>query len=361
MTSAHSTTASRGRKWMLACAGALLTFASPVAAAEVEDATKPKPIDPAAHMPAPTTAEIDDTLSVGGEDIAAKKVRTRMTVAVNVNGTGPYRFVVDSGADTSVVGTRIASALKLAPGGRVLLNGITDSSWVDRVMVGQLELGPTSVQDLELPVLKELDIGAEGMIGLDALVEQRLMLDFEKRTISVDDARQPAPQMDGEIVVTARLKRGQLILTQVTAGRTQVDAVVDTGSEITIGNTALRDKLAKRYPGKIEKIQVAGVTGVITELELIRIPELKLGSVTLQNVPIAFADVTPFEVFGIDHKPSLLLGTDLMETFRKVSLDFHARKVRFQLRKCDTTNVRIATMPQFASRLSTDTDAVCAR
>lgn len=356
-------------KHLIASLGLALALAGAAAAAETADLAeaaetpRTKPIDPSARMPVPTTAEIDDTLKVGGEDIAARKVRTRMTVPVRVNGTGPYRFVVDSGADTSVVGTRIADALKLPPGRRVLLNGITDSSYVNRVMVDQIDLGPTYVSGLELPVLKELDIGADGMIGLDALVQQRLVLDFENRTISVDDALEPPVRRgdDMEIVVIARLKKGQLILTQVRAGQTQLDAVVDTGSEITIGNSALRAKLEQRYPGKAERIQVAGVTGVITDLELMRIPELKLGSVTLRNVPIAFADVTPFEVFGIDKQPALLLGTDLMETFRKVSLDFRARKVRFQLRRCDAQNVRIATMPQFASRLSSETDAVCAR
>ena len=40
-------------------------------------------------------------------------------------------------------------------------------------------------------------------------------------------------------------------------------------------------------------------------------------------------DLLPAE---IDNKPTLLLGTDLMETFRKVALDFHDRKLWFQLR-----------------------------
>ena len=46
---------------------------------------------------------------------------------------------------------------------------------------------------------------------------------------------------------------------------------------------------------------------------------------SLQNVPMAFADIPPFAVFGLDEEPALLLGTDLMETFRKVSLDFDKR------------------------------------
>jgi hypothetical protein len=357
------------RNPILVSLGVALALAAGTATAETSeladaaDTSRSKPIDPAARMPRPTTAQIDNTLAVGGEDIAARKVRSRMTVPVKVNGTGPYRFVVDSGADTSVVGLRIADALKLPPSGRVLLNGVTDSSYVDRVDVDEIALGPTSVSDLHLPVLRETDIGADGMIGLDALVEQRLVLDFEARTIAVDDGLRPLPRLRGdtEIVVTARLKKGQLILTEVKAGQTQLDAVIDTGSEITIGNSALRDKLARRYPSKVEKIEVTGVTGVVTNLELIRVPELRLGSVTLRNVPIAFADVTPFEVFGISHQPALLLGTDLMENFRKVSLDFRARKVRFQLRKCQPISVRISTMPGYATRLSSEESAVCAR
>ena len=46
---------------------------------------------------------------------------------------------------------------------------------------------------------------------------------------------------------------------------------------------------------------------------------------------MAFADVPPFKLFGLSDQPALLLGTDILESFRRVSLDFRARKVRFQL------------------------------
>ena len=85
------------------------------------------------------------------------------------------------------------------------------------------------------------------MVGIDALVEQRLMMDFEKRVIKVEDARQPAMMLDGEIVVTARRRRGQLILTQVKAAGLPVEAVIDTGTEISISvTTALVFSLAAR-------------------------------------------------------------------------------------------------------------------
>lgn len=343
----------------LALVWAATSGATTPAATEAE--APPERVDPAkGRMPTLPPAELDDTLAIGGTEIDGRKVASRMTVQVRVNGTGPYKFVVDSGADTSVVGERIAAKLNLPAGRRTILNSITDSQLVDRVIMDELELGPTKVADLEVPVLRERDLGAEGMLGLDALVEQRLMLDFEKRLITVDDGRTPLPRHDHEIVVTARLRKGQLILTQVTAGRQRLEAVVDTGSEITIGNSALRDKLLRRNPKLFSEIEVTGVTGTTSKLQIATIERLKIGGVTLQNVPIAFADIPPFVVFGLEKKPSLLLGTDLMENFRKVSLDFRARKVRFQLKKCGATGLMLRTS-RAASRLSSETQAVCAR
>ena len=168
--------------------------------------------------------------------------------------------------------------------------------------------------------------------------------------------------MPGEIVVTAYRKRGQLILTKVKAAGLPLDAVIDTGTEISIGNLALRDKLIRGNRDKFIDVEVIGVTGVSIKVQVARVSELRLGKVTLRNVPIAFADVPPFQVFGLEKEPALLLGTDLLDAFRRVSLDFRARKVRFQLRKCGSTGILINTDPSLIrSRISTDNREVCQR
>jgi predicted aspartyl protease len=332
------------------------------ATAQAPGSNKPRHIPPGKMAPLPP-AVIDDTLAIGGEDINARMAKTRMTVEVRVNGRGPYHFLVDSGADTSVVGLRIARDLQMRAGAPLVLNGMTATSIVDSVMLDELTIGQSTIRNLEVPALREEDLGGQGMIGIDALVEQRLMMDFEKRVIKAEDARQPAKVLDGEIVVTARRRRGQLILTQVSAAGLPVEAVIDTGSEITIGNLAMRDKLFRGPRKKPTTVATTGVTGVTVDLQLARIGELKLGPVTLRNVPIAFADVPPFRVFGLSQEPALLLGTDLLETFRRVSLDFHARKVRFQLRRCGSMGVVVTTAPTSSlMRMSSgDNLAVCRR
>jgi hypothetical protein len=340
----------------------VLTIGLALACAAATDAPpqigKPRPAPPGpSTMPPLRPAVIDNTLAIGGDDVAARKVETRMTVEVQVNGRGPYHFVVDSGADTSAVGMRLARDLQLPLGTPVILNNMTDRNIVDRVRVASLAFGPSTVSDLEVPALHEENLGGEGMIGIDALVRQRLLIDYENKLIKVEDARKPPPHFTDEIIITARLQHGQLILTQVKVAGLALDAVIDTGSEITIGNLALRDKLMSRNLNKDWTVAATGVTGKTVDLQLGNIRVLKIGSITLNNVPIAFADVPPFRVFGLQDQPALLLGTDILEAFRRVQLDFSARKVRFQLRRCGTVAVPISSSPTSTlTRLSSSGD-----
>ena len=158
----------------LALAGSVLAGVASSAANEPKIG---KPIQvPPTKMPPLLPAVIDNSLLIGGEDINARKVSTRMTVEVHVNGRGPYQFLVDSGADSSVVGLRIAQDLQLPLGSPTILHATTASARVDRVMVDELRLGGSIIQNMEVPALREQDLGGQGMIGIDALVEQRLMI-----------------------------------------------------------------------------------------------------------------------------------------------------------------------------------------
>lgn len=340
-------------------AAAAASFGLGGAAAEAPKISKPRPAPadrPMVVQPLPP-ANFDNQLQIGGDDVKARASSTRLSVHVLVNGTGPYRFLVDSGADTSVVGLKIARDLQLPLGSPAILNSTTARQLVDRVRVDQLTLGPTTVRNLQLPALRETDVGGQGLIGIDAMVQQRLMLDFENKVIRVEDARTPVRPEPGEIVVTAKRQRGQLILTQVRAGGIALDAIIDTGSEVSIGNSALRQKLVRRNQ-EFWMVPATGVTGVTVQVEMTIVRELVLGPVTLYDVPVAFADVPPFKLFGVANEPALLLGTDMLSTFRKVSLDFRARKVRFQLRKCGTAGIVLSTAPTHAlSRLKGSVEA----
>ena len=146
------------------------------------------------------------------------------------------------------------------------------------------------------------------------------------------------------------------------AANQNLDAVIDTGSEATVGNLALRDKLLRKNRATVRTLDMIGVTGETIKVQLAIIDELQLGPILMRDVPIAFADLPPFKLFGLADQPALLLGTDILENFRRVSLDFRARKVRFQLRRCTTEGVVVSTNPESFSRLSaTSPDDTCSK
>jgi predicted aspartyl protease len=278
-------------------------------------------------------AVIDNSLEIAGDALAAEQLKKRMFIDVKVNDSGPHRFLVDSGADRSVVSDGLALRLNLPQGEPVRVQGMAGAREVATVEVAALTLGTSEVGPIIAPALSARHLGADGLIGIDALADQRLMLDFDKRTITVQDSRTPYVASGNEILVTARRRKGQLIITQAAVQKRDVAAVIDTGSEITLGNSALRRRLfGTSTPKDMQQIELLSVTGQVLKAEAIVLNHVQIGGLVLANVVIAFADAPPFALFGLTDQPAIFLGSDLLSNFRRVSLDFRNRKVRFTLR-----------------------------
>ncbi len=308
-----------------------------VAAAGTGSVRAGTPETPAGPLQVIAPATIDESLEIIGEAIAAEEDRSRLAVSVWLNDRGPYRFIVHSGADRSVVGEAVATRLALPAGPGVRLFDVAGNRDASTVRLASLRVGASEVSNLVTPVLQERHLGAHGILGIDALADQRLMLDFERREVTVQDSsRRPAEAAEDEIVVVARRRRGQLIITQASAGETRIQAVIDTGAEVTLGNSALKARvLGGRRPLRSEQIELVGVSGEKVLADMVIVPEMRVGRLRIGNVPVAFADIPPFRLFGLSEVPAVLLGTDVLEAFRRVSLDFGAKRVRFQMRRAD--------------------------
>lgn len=294
----------------------------------------PPVVEPAV-VPKIPPAVVDNSLEVAGDPLAADEIKSRLFIMVDVDGHGPFRFLVDSGADRSVIGAALAAQLSLPAGAMVRLQGMAGPSRVGTVRIDTLKLGASTIPGIAAPALPERYLGGQGIVGIDALAEQRLMLDFDKKTITVQDARKPEPVSGGdEIVVVARRRNGQLILTAASVGGVPIYAVIDTGSEITMGNLALQARIFGTRRAPIPRpIVLTSVTGQTLTANLATLPNIRIGGLDMAGVTVAFADAPPFRLFGLEKTPSLLIGTDVLEAFRRVALDFRGRRVRFTLRR----------------------------
>jgi predicted aspartyl protease len=255
-----------------------------------------------------------------------------MTVPVRIGESEALAFVIDTGAERTVVSRQLATRLNLAAGPMLNLVTVTGSGRVGTVIVPSLELSGTRVKEIEAPALDQAHLGAQGMLGLDSLQSRRVTLDFKKNEMKVTAARHVEDTDPDTIVVTARNRYGQLILVNSRLMGERIQVIIDTGAETSIGNLALLRKLErhKKLPSLVP-VTITSVTGGTMPAQFAQIDHIQIGGVDMNNIPVAFADAEPFKRFGLENKPALLLGMDALRLFDRVSVDFANKQVRFIL------------------------------
>ena len=106
--------------------------------------------------------------------------------------------------------------------------------------------------------------------------------------------------------------------------------VLDTGSEVSVGNAALRRALDRRGLLSGEKPIILGsVTGSTLHASYMISRRLDVGGVVLEGLGIAFAEAHTFKAMGINNRPALLLGMNALHAFDSLTIDMAARKLRF--------------------------------
>jgi predicted aspartyl protease len=286
------------------CIGLLLTWSTPIGAID--------PLPVSLSLPPAAHPSQDDASVATGLDFSE-----RLTVPVTIDGHGPFEFVVDTGAERTVVANELAAKL-----------GRTE---VQTVRVPSLGILPDEYDTIRAPSLALHDLGAWGLLGTDNLQSRRVTFDLEAGRILISKGIKDSPSPDNEIVVRARRRSGQLIMADADANGVHVQVVIDTGAQVSIANAVLGRMLRKKRDCDC-KSEVVTVTGERRVFDVGTLENLRLGPMSFAGMPIAFADAEIFRRLKLDKKPALLLGMDAVRTFARVSIDFESKKVAFLMR-----------------------------
>ncbi|BCA62933.1 hypothetical protein HMP09_2167 [Sphingomonas sp. HMP9] len=283
----------------------------------------------AALAPAAASAADPDATLLFGDD------QTRMTVPVTIAGAGPFPFVVDTGAQRTVIARELAATLGLAPGRTVRVTGMTGSEQVPTVVIPSLKVGVIGSAPIEAPAISAIYLGARGLLGIDTLQAHAVGIDFDTNTMTVTPSRKrrtsDRPAAD-EIVIRARSLFGQLVVTDAYCNGVRIRVILDTGTSVSMGNAALRRKVMRKMV-RSQPVSLTGVTGETVVADYTTIDRVTIGSLTISDLPIAFTavDAPPFRLFGLADRPAVLLGMDVLQLFRRVDIDFANREVRLAL------------------------------
>jgi predicted aspartyl protease len=264
----------------------------------------------------------------------------RVVVRATINGKGPFRFIVDTGATHSTITPDLVRTLGLKPAEvpAIVLNGITGTVQVSAVTLDKLQTGDLTIDGLVVPVVgTSVMAGADGIFGAAGLTERSLSVDFERNRVEISRGVEAAVRAGALRIHATRLTHGLMTLA-MRVGSVRVLAVIDTGSERTLGNLALRDALnQRRRPGTVAQVtSVYGATAQVEPGEIWRAPTMVIDSLRISDVEVVYGDFHIFKVWDMQDKPAMIIGMDVLGTVASLGIDFKNQDIYF-------TNSRVTT------------------
>jgi predicted aspartyl protease len=258
----------------------------------------------------------------------------RVVAPVSINGQGPFRFIVDTGANRSAMSEALVSQLGLTPSGFGDVHSVHGVSTAPLVEVSSLRYGELSLGSAALPMLQGAVLaGEQGLLGVDGMRGRRLRMDFDRNCIEIMPARE-ARRLRGWAAIRGHLRFGHLVVVPGSINGLRVHLLLDTGSDSTLANNALRDALNARTRNRARfDYAIAHTAGepVILERAMF-IPRMTLGELEVRNITAYVGDFHIFQLWDLIQEPTLLIGMDVLAQSRGLAIDYERGTVYLHVR-----------------------------
>ena len=322
---------------MVLCATATAQEPTAASAPAAATATAMAPVPAATPQALPTPAEqLEEVLVQTTEPRYVSPTRRdrigRIWAPVLIDGKGPYRLVLDTGANRSAITTRAAQSL----GGSPLMatthvTGFTGTAIVPTLHVSSMEVGDLLIGPTDLPVLSDVFGGAQGVLGIEGLANKRIFADFTHDRLEISRSHGERAKRDFIVVPLTQTNLG-LLVADVRVGSVRAKAIVDTGAQGTVGNVALRDALMRNRPKNAVREEIIGVTLDVQTGDNIPAPDIDFGSLQVKGAHITFGDMYLFQHWKLTEEPTLTLGMDLLGSFDVLVIDYNRHELQIRSR-----------------------------
>ncbi len=275
---------------------------------------------------------------VTDEDIVIPLRRSpggHLVAPVEVNGQGPYAFVVDTAASRTVISQALARALNLQPMEN-RIGKLSGAGGVTLTAVFQLGSLRFAGHDWELgPALALPENGAApdfaGVLGLDILARKVLLFDFSAHNLHLlaPDLAKAVRHGGHWYKIQARRNFAGFLVTDVRVGGKRAKAVIDTGARRSIGNSLLGALLDDLSPAS-----TLAPSQIVTGVNLPNIPartgfarKIEMRRLRWNDAQLLVSDLAVFKTLGLDDGPALILGLDFFQNTAAVMIDFSRQRL----------------------------------
>ena len=217
----------------------------------------------------------------------------QMIVAVSVNHSGPYNFLLDTGTQFTMVDPSLAAELHTTSQDSVPVNGTGFHTTASTAQLDQLEVGSHAVAHMEVVVydlrdLKSIDLQVRGILGEDFLQHFDMLIDNAHKMLCLDDSSAMRAEIKGTHIemltpTQADVPPNSLIFeVRLSDARRPVHLKLDSGANAPFLYNAPQYMAVAQFRGA--SLRGSGTNGSQRSFVALPAQNMKIGSLELEKV-----------------------------------------------------------------------------
>lgn len=214
----------------------------------------------------------------------------QMIVAVSVNHSGPYNFLLDTGMQITTVDASLAAELHLEPKGEAVVAGAGTRQSASMAQLDMLEAGSHAVPNQKVLVYDLRNLHIQGILGEDFLEHFDMLIDNVHGLLCLDNSSAMRADVKGphtalvnpeEVVDGVELPNLIILQARLSDATRPVRLMLDSGANgAVLFNTS--EYLA---PPQRRYLQGIGVDGRQLIFSALPPQDVKIGALKLGGVP----------------------------------------------------------------------------
>jgi len=275
----------------------------------------------------PKSAKVKFRLAGGAQPLILLPTR--------VNGAGPFDFILDTGAGTSLLSAELAQQLNIKILGTKEGQSAGGKVSVSLAKVESLALGQAKIEDVEVGIVdlghiaKTIGTRIDGDVGYNFLKHFRVTIDYESGEIRFDDPKRienfggPAK---AEIPMRLASPAKPLVLVDVYAnGRGPFQFAIDTGTS----TTAIAPEVAQQLGIDGSPIGPLTTGGSQVNVTAGNLKSFQVGGARIDDLVVVVADFFAMLSQAVGAKLDGIVGYNFLRNFRVV-MDYPSEKFRLE-------------------------------
>ena len=219
----------------------------------------------------------------------------QIILVVSVNHAGPYNFLLDTGAQISMVDPSLVAQLHLDTKGTAVVAGAGSRQSVSVAELDLLEIGAHSVASpkvlvYDLHPLQTSDLNIRGVLGEDFLEHFDMLIDNAHRLLCLDASGAMRRAVKGpriSLVASADTEQGTplsdllIVTVRLSDASRPVRLMLDSGANGAI----LYNTSGYMAPPQLRNLEGTGMDGTKLIFSALPLQNVKIGSLRLSGVP----------------------------------------------------------------------------